>query len=375
MSKVRNAHVSNATKATTKQINEVNPLHCVQRSDKDIVIVTDYHAKAVEYRWLDLCTGEERTFNRATSAASIETVLDEARSLALPRGGQAVWIMESTSGWARVLKLLAGRASFVMANVLQMPLPPKARRHKTDKLDTARLLREYLNGELPRAHQPDEMWRMARRVVAAREDLVRRRRTLRNQVKAYFMHETWENAGNFWSGSGAARLKELIEKLPADDRFTLTLKIDELEDLEPRIAQAEKKITELYGRWPDARRLDSIRGIAVVAAVSIIARIGPIDRFRTPEQLIAYAGLCPGISSSDERSRHLSIGGGGTDKQLRHYLIEATVWAREIPRYQPSYERVAKKRGNKVARIVVARMLLRSIYQMLKTGQPFRPAA
>ena len=109
--------------------------------------------------------------------------------------------------------------------------------------------------------------------------------------------------------------------------------------------------------------------------MSSVARIGPINRFARPEQLIAYAGLAPGVRESDETSRHLSIGGGGTDKQLRHYLIEATIWARQIPRYRTTYERVESKRGRKVARIAVARMLLRSIHKMLHDGVSFRAAA
>ena len=113
----------------------------------------------------------------------------------------------------------------------------------------------------------------------------------------------------------------------------------------------------------------------MVAAVSIVARIGPINRFTQPEQLIAYAGLAPGIRQSDTTSRHLSIGGGGTDKQRRHYLIEATIWAREIPRYRKTYERVETKRGRKIARIVVARMMLRSIHKMLADGVGFRATA
>jgi hypothetical protein len=56
------------------------------------------------------------------------------------------------------------------------------------------------------------------------------------------------------------------------------------------------------------------------------------------------------------------IGGGGTDKHLRHYLMEATLWAGQIPRYRATYERTTKRRGNKIGRIVVARLLLRNIY-------------
>ena len=94
-----------------------------------------------------------------------------------------------------------------------------------------------------------------------------------------------------------------------------------------------------------------------------------------PEPLIAFAGLAPGVHQSDQTRRDGRIGGGGTDKHLRHYLIEASVWARHLPRYQPTYERVAKRRGPKIGRLVVARMLLRSIYKMLRDGVAFAPAA
>lgn len=105
------------------------------------------------------------------------------------------------------------------------------------------------------------------------------------------------------------------------------------------------------------------------------ARIGPISRFACREQLIAYAGLAPGVQQSDETRRHGRIGGGGTDRHLRHYLIEATVWARHIPRYRAAYERTSKRRGKKIGRLVVARMMLRSIWRMLRKGEAFAPAA
>ena len=72
----------------------------------------------------------------------------------------------------------------------------------------------------------------------------------------------------------------------------------------------------------------------MVSAVSIVARIGPVERFRDADALIAFAGLAPGIHESDQTRRNGQIGGGGTDSHLRHYLIEATMWARKLPRYQ-----------------------------------------
>jgi transposase len=105
----------------------------------------------------------------------------------------------------------------------------------------------------------------------------------------------------------------------------------------------------------------------------MVARIGPVARFRDAEQLIAYAGLAPGLQESDRTRREGRIGGGGTDKHLRHYLMEATVWARQIPRYRAAYERTAKRRGNQIGRLVVARLLLRSIYKVLRDGVAFEP--
>ncbi len=342
---------------------------------KDIVLVVDYHDKNLEFRHFDADSGEEQTFRRPTQASAITSVVNEARSVAEPRGGRVVWIMESTTGWARVQQIVDADALFQLVNVLQVPLPPKAYRRKTDKLDTARLLREYLNGALPLAATPNAWWRSLRRLVATREDLVSRRTAVRNWISSYFAHETWLDRANFWSGRGMARLKKVAKQQGDADAFVLSMRITELEQLAPLIGQVEGQLQAEFERSPAAQRLATIRGIAVVGAVSILARIGPIDRFTDAEHLIAYAGLAPGVRQSDASTRHLSIGGGGTDRQLRHYLIEASVWARQIPRYRATYERIMHRRGKKIGRIVVARLLLRSIYKMLSDDVAFEPAA
>ena len=137
------------------------------------------------------------------------------------------------------------------------------------------------------------------------------------------------------------------------------------------LSRVEAQLHEVYRSWPAAQKLDAVRGIGVIAAVSIAARIGPIERFGNAEQLIAFAGLAPGVRQSDSTRRDGRIGGGGTDKHLRHYLIEATVWARELPRYRATYERAERRRGKKIGRLVVARLLLRSISKVLRDGVAF----
>ena len=338
---------------------------------KDIILVADYHAKNIEYRWFDEATAEERTGRYATSKAGILRQVEQAAG-ERQRGGRIVWIMESTTGWARVKELLGERVKFVLANVLQMPLPPKAKRRKTDKIDTGRLLREYLHGSLPRSYQPSRWWREVRRVVDCRQDLVERQTALKNWVGSLLHHETWEDRKNLWSGKGLRRLRAM--NLSASDRMLVELKVRQLEQLAGQQEQIESRMWEIYDHWPEAQWVDRVRGIGMVTAVSLLAHIGPIKRFPTAEDLISYAGLAPGMWKSDGTCHHGRIGGGGTDSHLRYLLIEASTWLREIPRYRPTYERVLKKRGKKIARIVVARMLLRSIHKMLTAKVRFNPA-
>jgi transposase len=338
---------------------------------KDIILTVDYHDENCVIRRRDEGSGDEEVWTVPTTAQALTEVADAAVKVARRRRGQVVWIQESTTGWARVQATLGGRVQFLLANVVQMPQPPKAARRKTDRLDTARLQREYRNGELPLAHQPPAWWRQLRRLVAFRENLVSRRTALRNWINRYLAHETWESRANLWSGSGQARLRGLATGLPGGDGSILGHKLDELARLAEQVSWVEAQLHAVYREWPAAQRLDAVRGIGVIAAVSIAARIGPIERFGNAEQLIGFAGLAPGVRQSDATRRDGRIGGGGTDKHLRHYVIEATVWARQLPRYQPTYERVARRRGKKIGRLVVGRLLLRSIYKVLRDGVAF----
>jgi transposase len=341
---------------------------------KDIILAVDYHQKACVVRQLNTATGEEKVMkDLPTRAPMIRGLLRDARRELAP-GGRVIWIMESTTGWPRVKTLVEKEgAVFILANVLQMPLPPKAFRKKTDKLDTARLMREYLNGSLPVSFQPDAGWRRLRRLTGLRQDIVRRQTAVRNWINRYIAHETWGPTPRYNSVRGRGLLRRLA--LGGTDRFVMQSRLDELDQIEARLRPVEEEILREWASRPEAQRLDAIKGIGAVTAVSILSRIGPVERFRDAEALIAYAGLAPGVQRSDETCRVGHLGGGGTDASLRFFLLEATMWARQVPRFNGVYERVRRKRGMKIARLVVARALLRSMYRMLKDGVAFAASA
>ena len=342
---------------------------------KDIILAVDYHAENTEIRWLNCHTGEERRMNIPSARASILRLVEKAVAEAAEIGGKVVWVMESTTGWARVKELIGSRVQFIMANVLQMPLPPKAYRRKSDKIDTGRILREFLNGSLPQSYHPTAWWRQVRRLVDSRQDLVERQTAVKNWIAHFLHHETWYDRSKLWTHKGMRRLRAL--KLSDPDRMLLNLKIQELEQLADRRKQMEAAMQAVYDQWPEAQWVDEVRGIGMVTAVSILAHIGPIERFRTAEDLISYAGLAPGHRQSDDTRHNGKIGGGGTDSHLRYLLIESMQWVCQIPRYRAAFERAENKHGTNIARIIVARMLLRSIFKMLHDGVRFNqmPAA
>ncbi len=101
---------------------------------QEITLTVDDHDRACVVRRYEHATRRAQLFTEVlTTKDDLLRIVDPARRDA-GRGG-VTWIQESTTGWARVQELLGTRAAFHLANVLQMPLPPKARRRKTDKVD------------------------------------------------------------------------------------------------------------------------------------------------------------------------------------------------------------------------------------------------
>ena len=213
--------------------------------NQTIVLTVDYHDRNCSIRRRAFDAGrdaKDHVETVPTALASLQRVVADARALA-GRSGRVVWIQESTTGWARVQAALADRVDeFILANVLQLPRAPKAHRRKTDTIDTARLQREYLNGELPRSHQPPLWWRSVRRLVRWRESLVSRRTALRNALNRFLAHETWSDRERLWSGVGRERLWTTLSALPTLDAFTSLAQLDDVIRLEKSIAETEAKM-------------------------------------------------------------------------------------------------------------------------------------
>ena len=115
--------------------------------------------------------------------------------------------------------------------------------------------------------------------------------------------------------------------------------------------------------------LCQIRGVGRYTAMLIIAEVGEVKRFPTARHLCAWAGLAPTVRSSDGKARlgHISRQGSPA---LRWALTEA---AQKIPTgggpLRAQFERIAKRRGRKIAKVAIARQILTLCYYGLREGE------
>jgi hypothetical protein len=116
-------------------------------------------------------------------------------------------------------------------------------------------------------------------------------------------------------------------------------------------------------------------GVGLITALTILAELGDIDRFRGRDAVANYAGLVPVVRSSNEK--HWS--GGITHRGPRHLraaLVEAAwVGRAKVPAYAALYERIKVRSCAQKAIVALARRMLEDAWTMLKKGEPFRYAA
>jgi len=101
------------------------------------------------------------------------------------------------------------------------------------------------------------------------------------------------------------------------------------------VAGLEQQMRLALGAWslaPVAEALMALRGVSVIAAMTLLAELGDLTRFDNPRQLMAYLGLVPCEHSSGNRRRPGGITKTG-NAHARRILVEAA-WAYRFPARQ-----------------------------------------
>jgi transposase len=150
----------------------------------------------------------------------------------------------------------------------------------------------------------------------------------------------------------------------ADPRAIVQDYLALLDGLADPIARLEHQIATLARPDPRVQALMALPGIGRLTAMTLVAEIGDIARFPTARKLCAWAGLTPAVRNSDRKVRHGHITKQGSP-WVRWILQEAAQTAKKRPPFADTYAQLARRRGNRIATVAIARRLLARSFHIL----------
>jgi len=204
-------------------------------------------------------------------------------------------------------------------------------RIKTDRRDASNLARLHRAGELSAVWIPDTAHEAMRDLVRARLAAVRSLRQARQQLSGFLLRHGFHYSRPAWTQMHRRWLAGLCFEQPIH-HIVLEDHIATIEAATDRRDRLTKQIEIMLPDWslaPVVLALQSLRGMALVTAATMIAELGDISRFTNPRQLMAYLGLVPSEHSSGGTRRQGGITKAG-NTTARRMLIEAA-WSYRFP--------------------------------------------
>jgi transposase len=136
-------------------------------------------------------------------------------------------------------------------------------------------------------------------------------------------HERIYHGARAWTLAYRGWLTTVRFEHPAQ-QIVLQDYIHAVQEAETRRDRLTQQIEELLPNWsmaPVVAALQSMRGVALIVAVTGVAEVGDFRRFANPRQLMAYLGLVPSEHSSGRSVRRGGITKAG-NALARRVLIE-----------------------------------------------------
>ena len=212
----------------------------------------------------------------------------------------------------------------------------------------------------------------------ARDRLVGERTALINQLRAVLLER------GITVAQGRRELERHLAGLDAQEGLSRRMRVlvedmrTQWSELDRRIAELDKELTEWVRNEEAARRLMTIPGIGVLNATALIAAIGQGESFARGRDLAAWLGLVPRQITTGGRPRLVGISKRG-NKYLRKLLIHGARAALPTLLASPTslgaWLRGLMTRMHKNAAVVaLANKLARIAWAVIRHGRTFSMA-
>lgn len=318
-------------------------------------------------------------------------------------------VMESTGPyWVPVFNILEPEMGVVLAN----PVEVKNRKgHKTDALDSWWLAHLLRHAMIRPSFIPEKGTRELRELTRRRKKLIGQVAQERNRVQKQLEYgnvKLGNELSDVFGLSGQMMLKALVDEERTPEQIAelaqgslqkkkaaiaasvrgqrlspiqkelirssmrhmvfLEMEIEELDKLIAGLIQATQQQTAY-------ECLQTIPGIKQEAAANVLAETGSdMTQFPNAAHLSSWGGVCPGNNESagKHKSRHTTHG----NPWFRATLTECA-WAASRTNgsaFQAKYQQLKPKIGHARALVAVSHLLVKAIYHVLSSAQPYAEA-
>lgn len=327
----------------------------------------DLHMRYSQIRILDETGAVVRDQRVVTSRERLTAVFEGQgpMRILLETGTESEWVAQALEE--------AGHA-VVVADPNFAPMYGDVQRTvKTDRRDVAALAEANRRGWYRATHRVSAAQRAIRQVLRTRRLLVQQRSGTIALLRSLLRQAGYRMPTGL-SRNAPAHLAQL--GLPRALAQTLAPLKRLIEALTTEIAAVDARLRTLTGADPIVQRLQSVPGVGPIVAITFRATLDDIRRFAHAGQVSARLGLVPREDSSAERRHRGHITKAGP-RELRSLLVQAG-WACARSRRVPGStalrawaERLARRRGKRIAIVALARRLSRILYAVWRDGTTF----
>jgi transposase len=335
----------------------------------------DLHKKqfTVYWRTEGTASGEfGRYTTEETGYRQFEQKLEAIRSL-----GHTVSVAVESTGNTRYFKnrVEALGIGVVVVNTLKFKVVNESVK-KTDRHD-ASTLAEFLEKDmLPVARLCSRESEELRRLLKVRTSLVRTIVGVKNQIHGLLLSLGIESKrGQLQSKKERRRVQNVLAAQQPVGAAVDPL-FETIDRLSVEVKKIEATLEELTKDDEVVRLIRTIPGAGLITATTIRAYLDDIDRFDSPKQLAAYAGLVPWVQNSADRDRHGRITKRGPN-ELRTALVQVVLGLVRLKRrtgtyrIMERYDQLKRAKGSGRSIIATARVLSEIIWHMLDRTEPF----
>ena len=263
--------------------------------------------------------------------------------------------------------LALGHQTRVVPASLARTLGIGARKLKTDQRDARTLSEVSCRIDLPSVHIPSAWAREVKSLGSMRDALVRSRTMQINTVRG------WLRASRVrLPGGEAATMPMRVRRAVVLPEF-VERQLRAIETLSVEIKAADKDLAARAKAHEVCRLLMTVPGVGAQTALRFVAAIDDVSRFESPSTLECYLGLTPGEHSSSDRKRRTSITKAGSP-EVRWLLVEACWVMKHCRPRDPIVlwaDKIAQRRGKRIAVIAMARKLAGILCAMWRDGTTY----